>query len=460
MPDYRRCVQQALADFPRRGEATVARRGPAVADVMGGICENGGSLVVTAALDLFVRTCGWPIESRSLQLRMHDVSQAQSGPSDFEIPHSAFKGPVLDLIGRCRQAGADWAVSICLALYAAVAAGEISLGESGVAVVLFSEIPQAVDFGRPCVCAAIVLDALRALRGGPRDAARLATLAAAGGTEVVGISRMRIPLTSLCAEEGGALFQIRTRPKVEFKPFALPAGLTIRALRTVLDRPTTRDRLIEAARCGELGARIIGDLRREDGLNVDDSFCLAAISPEDWVERYRDRMPSRSNRAFSVATFSTVRGLPDGNGAVNLVKVRSRTEHHIYENDRAWKFVNAMSRADRVRTGEQMTGVSHLVCSSHWSHSQRCGIGGVEVDRISKGVRALGPAAGLFGAKVTGGGAGGEMVALMQDVEPAHRALRAAVEAAEQKSQKPVQVYALYSGGQDEALASLADLLA
>jgi L-arabinokinase len=79
--------------------------------------------------------------------------------------------------------------------------------------------------------------------------------------------------------------------------------------------------------------------------------------------------------------------------------------------------------------------------ASHWSYSQRCGIGGAEADRITQSVRRRGPADGLYGAKVTGGGAGGEVIVLMKSDERARTALAEAMQEAAQSINRPIDIH-------------------
>ena len=60
---------------------------------------------------------------------------------------------------------------------------------------------------------------------------------------------------------------------------------------------------------------------------------------------------------------------------------------------------------------------------SHESYSARCGLGSPETDLIVQLVREYGPERGLFGARVTGGGAGGT-VAVLGKGKPAWEAAR------------------------------------
>jgi L-arabinokinase len=66
--------------------------------------------------------------------------------------------------------------------------------------------------------------------------------------------------------------------------------------------------------------------------------------------------------------------------------------------------------------------LGELMYEAHASYSA-CGLGAAATDRLVALVRAAGPAAGLYGAKITGGGSGGTVAVL------ARRKSRAAVEA-------------------------------
>ncbi|MFQ5501813.1 MAG: hypothetical protein ACE5EQ_05865, partial [Phycisphaerae bacterium] len=189
--------------------------------------------------------------------------------------------------------------------------------------------------------------------------------------------------------------------------------------------------------------RMILDLQRQDGASVDPAMNrLSSITPAEYVERYRDRMPSKIARQTFVNRFGMLRGLDDGNAnPKGIYKIRSRAEHHIYENRRVHEFATHLVRSRRNKSIEPLVAAGELMYASHWSHSQRCGIGGVETDRIVNLIRTHGSEAGLFGAKVTAGGAGGELVVLMRNDDRARAALAEAVAEAETASGQAVHVF-------------------
>jgi L-arabinokinase len=97
-------------------------------------------------------------------------------------------------------------------------------------------------------------------------------------------------------------------------------------------------------------------------------------------------------------------------------RVRAPAAHPVYERWRVETFRDLLltrsGETDRRRLGE-------LMYESHASYG-RCGLGSEGTDRLVALVRAEGPAAGLYGARITGGGSGGTVAVLgRRDAAPA-----------------------------------------
>ena len=97
--------------------------------------------------------------------------------------------------------------------------------------------------------------------------------------------------------------------------------------------------------------------------------------------------------------------------------MRAATEHAIDEHQRVRLYrallssgtVEGLPRALLGR--EALLLLGELMFESHASYSA-CGLGAEGTDRLVELVRAAGPAAGLYGAKSTGGGSGGTVAVL------------------------------------------------
>jgi galactokinase len=93
--------------------------------------------------------------------------------------------------------------------------------------------------------------------------------------------------------------------------------------------------------------------------------------------------------------------------------VRMPTEHPIHEHHRVNLF---RSLLQQTATGQETDPglpalLGELMYQSHASYSA-CGLGSDGTDRLVELVREQGVAAGLYGAKITGGGSGGTVAIL------------------------------------------------
>lgn len=438
-------VEEMLKAFPCTGASVGVARAPAVVDVMGGIGEDSGALVLTATAAMSFHTAVWQTADNKIRLRFisEEIGDAEQ---NFEMPASSVQpadGTAQDIRDLCREQNAEWAAVTLLTLRQALAQGNLPQPTGGLCFLILSDFSKNADLGRRSVQAAAAVDALCKLFTLECDRVTQSRICAEALAELTGLYYQRKAMTALCGPANGALLQLRFQPHLLCETLEMPQGIIVKAVSTRLTRPTTFQRLIETRVCSEMGHRMIVDLQKNDGMQLDsNSNRLASITPAEYVERYRNRMPSKITRQAFMNRFGSVRGLEDGQSTPkSIYKIRSRAEHHIYENRRVHDFVTNIVRARRNDSVETLVSAGELMYASHWSHSQRCGIGGVETDRLVNYIRKHGPDAGLFGAKVTGGGEGGELVVVMRDDERAHAALSDAVTQAETASQKTVHVF-------------------
>ena len=100
-------------------------------------------------------------------------------------------------------------------------------------------------------------------------------------------------------------------------------------------------------------------------------------------------------------------------------RVRSCTRYAVEENQRIQLFVELARGAAGSEDACRLMG--DLMYQSHYSYTE-CGLGNEATDLLVDLVREEGAANGLFGAKVTGGGAGGTVAVLArQEAESAFR---------------------------------------
>ena len=142
---------------------------------------------------------------------------------------------------------------------------------------------------------------------------------------------------------------------------------------------------------------------------------LSNVAPSLFRPRYEGRLPERISGAEYLAAgqvhadpFTMVRPEVE-------YRVRACARYAVEENHRIELFVELARRAGSgVLMGE-------LMYQSHYSYTE-CGLGCEATDLLVELVRAEGAANGLYGAKITGGGAGGTVAVLgRQDAGSAFR---------------------------------------
>jgi L-arabinokinase len=88
--------------------------------------------------------------------------------------------------------------------------------------------------------------------------------------------------------------------------------------------------------------------------------------------------------------------------------VRTATAHPVYERRRVETFRQLLLDSLAHESGATL---GTLMYESHASYG-RCGLGSRGTDRLVELVKSAGPGAGLYGARITGGGSGGTVAVL------------------------------------------------
>ena len=166
-----------------------------------------------------------------------------------------------------------------------------------------------------------------------------------------------------------------------------------------------------------MGYRIIAELEgllvREAGegtVEIDDGRWhgyLANVSPEEYEKKFRHGLPDAIDGAEFLSRY---RGITDKVTSIEPSKtfaIRASTEHAIYENRRVHRFADLMTG---IPNGDRLFEAGELMFRSHESY-KACGLTESRTDRIVELVRSS-KGNGLFGARITGGGSGGTVAVL------------------------------------------------
>jgi L-arabinokinase len=292
-------------------------------------------------------------------------------------------------------------------------------------------------------------------------------------------------MTAACGEQD-ALLALRCQPAELEAPVTLPADLEVWGIDSGIRHAVTGADYGSVRVGAFMGYRVIADLAGlavhpahtqtsehdpAPPMRIDDPHWhgyLANIPPSMWEQHYRDRVPESLDGAAFLARYAGTTDMVTRVNPSRAYAVRQPTAHPIYEHHRVRLF-RALLKSLATGTGDRETGrqgdigrtpllrssaeeetcrlLGELMYQSHASYSA-CGLGSDGTDRLVELVRAAGPASGLYGAKITGGGSGGTVAILAQ------RGASAAVhEVAARYEQDTGRASALLSGSSPGAKA-------
>lgn len=415
----------------------VLTRAPGRLDCMGGMADFSGALALQMPIERAAYVAAGRREDQRIELRSPGWGNGRA--ASCNLPLSVFYQPDGQYITAERLASITaeepWTrhiLGVCLAL---LESGEVPHFAGGVTLVLQSDIPTEAGLASSAAIQIAVARALAALFHIELDVQTLLRTCRTAHVDVAGGPAGLVDHLTCLLGEAEALLQIRTQPDDVLGALQLPRDVTFAAVDVGLRLPIYAQRYADNHVSCLIGRFLIDRMLRSAGDASDNNVsCLAGVSPSEYVQRFRNELPVKWRGRDFTAAHGTP---PEFEGLIRedqIYKVRSRTEHHIYENDRTHRFMERLARARRTGERDALVEAGELMYASHWSYGQRCGMGSIETDLLVNCIRARGPARGLYGAKVTAGGCGGAIAVLMASGAAARAALEEACAAYAQKA--------------------------
>lgn len=402
---------------------------PGRLDVLGGVADYSGSLVLQTPIEATTRVCIASIPQALIR--------AQSDDKSFEMRLSrAHDLCGLNALEVRRQLDAfqvpSWARYPlgCLLLFQRATQW---WPESGFQVAIESDVPLSMGVSSSAALEIATLRALEAMSGCELDATRRAHLAQQAENEIVGAPCGLMDQLASVHGVRGALLPILCRPDQVFEAVALPdafvvAGWPSGVKRAVADSPYAVARasafmgkkLLEAHFKRPLN--YLTELSPSQVRSASDSVLPPAMMGREWLER-SDHVDDE---------FSTIE-------KARLYPLRAGASFPIEENfrcDLAMRLLSGIHhrKAARENLEEQedddradeaaLRAMGELMFQSHAGYST-IGLGSEETDDMVEAIRDLGPPRGFYGARVSGGGSGGTVVVLLsRDALPTLESLK------------------------------------
>ena len=379
------------------GRSIAVARAPGRLDVLGGIADYSGGLV----LELPIRAATLVAAQRGDDGLVVAVSDGRRIAVDAAELATAPFGRLAD-----RFSGLDaWGAYVLGPVALLLREGQPL--PRGLRLFVSSVVPEGKGVGSSAAVEVAVLCAAAACLGLDATARRLALLGQRA--EQVFAAAPCGPMDQLAVMHGeaGCLLPILCRPAEVLGALPLPPPLAVWGIDSGLRHAVSGD-AYRRVRCASFMGKALLDADAVYLAELDRDAVAVEALPERLLGI--DFLRLRSGIDDPVSTVEPATSYP----------VRAATLFPIEEHARALELV---SLVDEPLTDETVTRLGELLYESHAGYS-RCGLGVPRTDQIVDAVREAGPEKGLYGARVSGGGSGGTVVVVgHRDAEPSVRAI-------------------------------------
>ncbi len=408
------------AHFGGTGDVFVVRA-PARLDLMGGIANYSGALVCESLLDVGVvlgiqRRKDRQIRIRSANAEAHGLAaEARLGLDDLckgGKPISYDRAHKL----LAADAKTKWAAHVAGAFCVLLREKEVDLPAVGANIAVAGDIPWSVGLG---ASAAIEVAAVHGLNvafdlGLAPD--RTATLARRISAEVVGEPDGVMNHLAIALGQQHCLLPIRCQPDCAEAPIRLPDDWAVVAVNSTVEHQAGALEHLEVRTATAMGHRIIVERMRADGADGEDVAAIEAylcnMSSREFKAQHEGRLPTQMAGHEFLRQYGKAIDAAAAVDPETTYRVRSRTGHPIYENERAADFLKCIERSHDADNDEPMMEAGRLMYGSHWSYRTRCGLDCMLTNFLVRMARNIGIAKGIYGAKITGTGLGGTVALL------------------------------------------------
>jgi L-arabinokinase len=407
----------------------VVARAPGRLDVMGGIADYSGSLVLQ-----------WPIHEATLV-----AAQAVPEPGlkiVSQIPGRTEESRCLTVDSLTtksmlaggyesarlwfgRDASIHWAAYV--AGVVVVLARELGLNfDCGLRILVESDVPEGKGVSSSAALEVATMRAVAALVGLELEGTELARLCQMAENFVVGAPCGIMDQMTSAVGNAHALLALLCQPAEVQGFLPLPSSIGIWGIDSGIRHAVSGSDYTSVRTGAFMGYRIIADTAglhttrgHDDGIiQVDDprwAGFLANLTPSEFEHEFSSIIPETMHGEEFLGRYGGTTDKVTRVDSLRTYAVRQPTAHPIHEHARVKKFAELLEgRLDDTILHE----MGELMYASHASYSA-CGLGSDGTDLLVDMVREAGSAHGLFGAKITGGGSGGTVAILgRSDADP------------------------------------------
>ena len=381
----------------------IVARAPGRLDVMGGIADYSGSLVLE-----------WPLAAATfvaLQRDSEPTLSIISGERGSRLPLSALLA--LDYENARRYFAADptqhWTAYVA-GSFILLTRERVVEFSGGARILVASTVPEGKGVASSAALEVAAMMAICAAYDISLEPRRLALLCQKVENLIAGAPCGVMDQMTAALGESGRLLTLLCQPAEVQGRLRLPSGLALWGIDSGVRHAVGGVDYGAVRAAAFMGHRILEDLM---GRKLE---YLANVTPQEFATVALQVPECLTGREF-LDRYRAARCAAQSIDADRLYSVRVATAHPIYEHARVTEFAERLSLLEKAGEDGRRDFVASaarlgtLMYASHDSYSA-CGLGSDGTDALVASVRRAGPRFGLYGAKITGGGSGGTVAIL------------------------------------------------
>ena len=404
----------ALRTLLHPARPLVVARAPGRLDLMGGIADYSGSLVLQM-----------PIQEATL-VALQRVTEPEvrivSLHAERQGEEALFAMPLADLYpdGQPLSYAAAqayfkgtpekaWAAYVAGAFLVLMRERAVQFSE-GARIFIHSAVPEGKGVSSSAAIEVATMSALAAAWEIPIPPRAMAQLCQQVENLVVGAPCGIMDQMTAVYGEPHKLLSLLCQPAEVQGMVTIPSELAVWGIDSGI-RHAVSGADYRSVRVGAfMGYRILQTLA-----GVDWQGYLANLTPSEYEHQYAAQLPEQMQGADFLAHYGHTTDPVTRVDPQRTYAIRQPTAHPIYEHFRVRTFAELL-KGEIASSAAQL---GELMYQSHASYSA-CGLGSSGTDELVRLARQAGPAQGIYGAKITGGGSGGTVAVLGRaDAEPA-----------------------------------------
>lgn len=398
-------------------------RAPGRLDLMGGIADYSGSLVLQLPIQEATFATLQEAVDRSITIISFNAENGNGRNaadmvfrmdlSDFEANDQPLSYEAAQLFFQ-QNSGTAWAAYVAGAFLVLMREEGIHF-DKGMRIAIHSAVPEGKGVSSSAALEVATMKAIAAALNLTIEPRRMGLLCQMVENLIVGAPCGVMDQMTACCGEMNQLLALRCQPAEILPPVQLPSELAVWGIDSGI-RHAVSGADYGSVRVGTfIGYRMILALAglAQEGCATseiqDDRWggYLANVTPSEFEQSFRQLLPLTIKGSDFISRFGRTTDAVTQVESSRIYAVRQPTAHPIYEHFRVKTFAHLLNG----NPIENAPLLGECMYQSHASYSG-CGLGSDGTDLLVELARAIGPDGGIFGAKITGGGSGGTVAIL------------------------------------------------